>query len=370
MPRKLTADFLVAGAGVFGSWTALELAHRGYSVILADPYGAGNSRASSGGETRIIRGSYGVASHYTRMAMESLAAWKHLFAEYRRLQYFQPCGALFTAESGNAFLDASADALAQCGVRTKRLSAKALARRYPQANFGAGREGLLEPDSGVILARQAVQLVAEAAEQCGVHVVREPVDPAGFRKRFQVGMAIFACGPWLPKLFPEELGSRIWPTRQEVFFFAAGSEYSPSKFPAWVDFGASYYALPDIENRGLKIAFDSHGPAIDPERDNRLVSAASVRRIRQAVAKVFPALQDAPVVETRVCQYENTSNGDFLIDWLRPGVLSVGGGSGHGFKHGPAVGKLAADLAEGKISVPPPQFAFSAKLTKKGRQIY
>lgn len=370
MPRKLAADFLVAGSGVFGSWTALELAHRGHSVILADPFGAGNSRASSGGETRIIRATYGAASHYTRMAVDSLAAWKHLFAEHRRPHYFHPCGALFTAESASPFLEASAEALRESGVRIKRLSPKALSRQYPQVNFGPGREGLLEPDSGVIMARQAVQLVAEAAERRGVHIVREPVNPATFESRFQVGTAIFACGPWLPQLFPEELGSRIWPTRQEVFFFAAGPEYSPAKFPAWVDFGATYYALPDIENRGLKIAFDSHGPAIDPDRDNRIVTPASIRRMRDALAQVLPALKDAPVVETRVCQYENTSNGDFLIDWLRPGVLAIGGGSGHGFKHGPAVGKLAAALAEGKIGVPPPQFAFSAKSTKKTRQIF
>ncbi|BDC51834.1 N-methyl-L-tryptophan oxidase [Bryobacterales bacterium F-183] len=370
MPRKLTADFLVAGAGSFGSWTALELAHRGYSVILADPYGAGNARASSGGETRIIRASYGAARHYTKMAVESLAAWRHLFAAQNKRELFHPCGALFTAEPGNSFLEASADALRDLRVNTRRLTAKALAKQYPQVQFGAGREGLLEPDSGVLMARRAVQLVTEVAEQQGVHVVREPVDPARIKSRFQVGATIFACGPWLPQIFPEELGSRIWPTRQEVFFFGAGPAYAPAKFPAWVDFGATYYALPDIENRGLKIAFDSHGPAIDPDRDTRIVTPASVRRMRQVIAQIMPTLKDAPIVETRVCQYENTSNGDFLIDWLRPGILAVGGGSGHGFKHGPAVGKIAADLAEGKIEIPPSQFAFSVKATKKARQIF
>ncbi|MBS1834918.1 MAG: FAD-dependent oxidoreductase, partial [Acidobacteria bacterium] len=190
------------------------------------------------------------------------------------------------------------------------------------------------------------------------------------KARFDVGATVFACGPWLPAIFPAELGSRVWPTRQEVFFFGAGPQYSASKFPAWVDFEAACYALPDIENRGLKIAFDSHGPAIDPDSANRVVSAASVRRMRGLVAQVLPGLKDAPVVETRVCQYENTSNGDFLIDWLRPGILIAGGGSGHGFKHGPAVGKIAAGLLEGRIANAPPEFAFSAKMTRKSRQIF
>ncbi|MBS1833514.1 MAG: FAD-dependent oxidoreductase, partial [Acidobacteria bacterium] len=296
MPRKLTADFLVAGSGVFGAWTALELSRRGHRVILADPYGPANSRASSGGETRIIRASYGAASHYTQMAVESLAAWKQLFEEYCRLQYHHACGALFTAPSGNEFLEASAANLRAAGVPMERLSAKALAKRYPQLQFDAGREGLLEPASGVLLARRAVQLVAEAAERHGAHIVREPVDPRRLKARFDVGATVFACGPWLPAIFPAELGSRIWPTRQDVFFFGAGPQYSASKFPAWVDFEAACYALPDIENRGLKIAFDSHGPAIDPDVGNRVVSAASVRRMRGLVAQVLPGLKDAPVV--------------------------------------------------------------------------
>ena len=142
-----------------------------------------------------------------------------------------------------------------------------------------------------------------------------------------------------------------------------------SQMPAWVDFGAEIYSLPDIENRGLKVAFDAHGPSFDPETGERVVSPASIRCMREQVARVFPSLAGAPVVETRVCQYENTSNGDFLIDWIAPGMIAVGGGSGHGFKHGPAVGIYAADLAEGRNSVPS-QFSLATKLSRKSREVF
>src|SRR5262249_12216725 len=101
------------------------------------------------------------------------------------------------------------------------------------------------------------------------------------------------------------------------------------------------YGMPDIESRGLKIALDAHGDCVDPDTQSRVVSANAVEQVRTHVARRFPALRHAPIVETRVCQYENTSNGDFLIDQHpeMENVWFVGGGSGHGFKHGPAMGE-------------------------------
>jgi glycine/D-amino acid oxidase-like deaminating enzyme len=181
---------------------------------------------------------------------------------------------------------------------------------------------------------------------------------------------VMACGPWLPKLFPDLLGERIFPTRQEVFYFgvpAGDSRFESHALPVWVDFAEEIYGIPDFRGRGFKVALDRHGPPVDPDTLERVPSPEALERVREFVGRRFPALRGAPVVATEVCQYENTSNGDFLIDRHpdHPNVWLVGGGSGHGFKHGPAVGEyVAARLADGK----PVDAKFSLATKEKGQR--
>jgi glycine/D-amino acid oxidase-like deaminating enzyme len=123
------------------------------------------------------------------------------------------------------------------------------------------------------------------------------------------------------------------------------------RLPGWAEFneGDIYYGFPDLEARGFKIAHDRHGPAMDPDSGDRAFSQAALADVREFMQRRFPALADRPLVESRVCQYENSWNGDLLIDrhpdWNN--VWLVGAGSGHGFKHGPAVGRYAARLVSG-----------------------
>ena len=182
---------------------------------------------------------------------------------------------------------------------------------------------------------------------------------------------MFACGPWLPKLFPELLGERIFPTRQEVFYFGppAGEErFKTPAMPVWVDFAEEIYGMPDFKGRGFKVAPDRHGPPVDPDSLERVVDPESLARVREFVGRRFPALKDAPIVGSEVCQYENTSNGDFLID-RHPeleNVWLVGGGSGHGFKHGPAVGEyVAARILDGKPVEPVFSLATKERVQKR-----
>jgi glycine/D-amino acid oxidase-like deaminating enzyme len=193
-------------------------------------------------------------------------------------------------------------------------------------------------------------------------------------ERISAGQFVFACGAWLGKIFPEILGPRIFPSRQEVFFFGVppgDSQFSARSLPTWLSQADDVYGMPDLESRGFKIAFDSHGERVDPDTQARVVSAESIKRVRDYVAKCFPALANAPIVETRVCQYENTSNGDFLID-RHPEINNVwfaGGGSGHGFKHGPAVGEyVARQLLDGGPAEP--RFSLASKATKQNRAVY
>jgi glycine/D-amino acid oxidase-like deaminating enzyme len=188
---------------------------------------------------------------------------------------------------------------------------------------------------------------------------------------------VFACGPWLPKLFPDLLGRRIFPTRQEVFFFrpsAGDDRFGPGALPGWADFNAGdiFYGFPDLEGRGFKIGHDLHGPAMDPDKGDRTPSPAALAEVRAYMERRFPALRGAPLSEARVCQYENSANGDLLIDLhpARPNVALVGAGSGHGFKHGPAVGAYAARLIMGTLAVPEPRFSLAAKGERQDRAVH
>jgi sarcosine oxidase len=369
-------DVAVIGAGSFGSWIAYTLAERGLRVALADAHGPGNSRSSSGGETRIIRMSYGSSVVYSRMARESLDHWKRVFAESDQENLFVESGALFTAQastaSGASYIESSGATLTRLNIRHERLKPGELKKRYPQFRFAAGSTGLFEPGSGVLLARRAVECVSSAATRLGVTQLRIAVTHKSVRKQISAKRYVFACGPWLPQVFPKQLGSLIFPTRQEIVFFgipAGDVRFRAPQMPVWVDFSTGYYTAPDIESRGFKLGIDIHGPAIDPETDPRIISTSTVKKARAMVAQGFPALANSPIVDSRVCCYENTWNGDFLIDQLEEDLWIAGGGSGHGFKHGPAVGRYVADLFEGSIE-PEPRFTLASKRSRQARGVF
>ena len=384
MSGQKSYDVAVVGAGVFGAWSAWHLAKRGQRVVLIEAYGPGHSRASSGGETRIIRMGYGADELYTRWSKRSLVQWKEFSANtHQRL--FLETGVLWMAGQDDARLCETAATLKRCNVVFEEYDRAALEKRYPQIGLDDIRKGIFEPKSGVLLARRAVAAVVQDAVRLGVeYLCGQAVDPrqAGAVKqvtmkqgdRIAAGQFVFACGAWLGKLFPDVLGSRIFPSRQEVFFFgipAGETRFAPPALPTWLFQEDLVYGMPDIESRGLKIAFDEHGERVDPDTQSRIVSPEMTQAVREYVARRFPALRDAPIVETRVCQYENTSSGDFLID-RHPEMENVwfaGGGSGHGFKHGPAVGEyLAGQLLDGAPSEP--RFSLDTKKTTQHRAVY
>ena len=385
MTATKTYDVAVVGAGVFGAWTALHLAKRGKRILLLDAYGPGHSRSSSGDESRIIRMGYGADEIYTQWSRRSLVQWKELFAATAKQELFQKTGVLWLAESENAQLLATVDALGRNQVEFEQLDRAALGHRYPQINLEGIAAGIYEPESGVLMARRAVAATAAEAVRLGVEVklaaIAEPhgsgtieyvTSSAG--EKFVAKEFVFACGAWLAKLFPAFLEDRIFPTRQTVFYFgipAGDDRFSSPALPTWLIKNDECYGMPDLETRGLKIAMDQHGERIDPDTQSRVVTSTEVEEIRRLVAYRFPALAHAPIVETRVCQYENTWNGDFLID-RHPTLSNVwlaGGGSGHGFKHGPAVGEYVTrqilDDAE-----PEPRLLLASKETLQHRTVY
>jgi monomeric sarcosine oxidase len=383
---KTNFDFVVVGAGAFGAWTALHLQRSGASVAIVDAYGPGNSRSSSGGETRILRMGYGADELYTQWAIRSVPQWRELFALTGE-NLFVRTGVLWLGHDRDPHLPEMMKLLTRHQVPCERLDAADIRRRYPQLKLPDVSLGVLEPESGVALARRAVQAVARNLKQSGVAMMSGAVEPpqgsgrlsevrvAG-RQSLSAAAFVFACGAWLPKIFPDVLAGKIFPTRQEVFFFGppAGNDgFAVGKMPAWLHHSHPDrpYVLPDIESRGFKIALDRHGPEFDPDHGSRVVSLESMEHVREYLREHVPELARAPVVETRVCQYENTWNGDFLID-RHPefeNVWLAGGGSGHGFKHGPAVGEYLSRLI---LEHAPAEHRFSlaGKQTRQMRGVY
>lgn len=386
---RATYDVAVIGAGVFGAWSAYFLQKSGAKVILLDAYSPGNSRSSSGGESRIIRMGYGADEIYTRWSMRALPLWKELFANAGRPELFHQTGVLWIAPEKYQYALDSLEVLRRNNIACEKLSSNDLRQRYPQIAFEDDAWGIFEPESGVLMARRAVHAVVDQAVRSGAAyrhaaVVNPPGDKvlasittvAG--QEISAGSYVFACGSWLPKIFPKLLGPRIFTSRQEIIFFGVpggDDRFAPPAIPTWLYLKDQFYGMPDIEARGFKIADDQHGPSVDPDTQSRVASPEAIEAARQFVARRFPALKNAPVVETRVCQYENTSNGDFLIDRhpQMENVWLVGGGSGHGFKHGPSVGEYVAAQVTGGLGArahAEPRFSLATKLSTQNRVVH
>lgn len=376
---------VVVGAGVFGTWTAHHLLARGVAVTLIDAYGPANSRSSSGDETRIVRCGYGPDAIYSEMARRSLEQWRALSDRLGRPEaLWHPAGVLWLAAGSDRYTADTHDTLTRLGTAPERLSSAAVRSRFPEFDTDGIDIVLFERDGGVVASRRAVRALAVDLEKGGavLSTARVVAPMAGqlraLRTSDGVDVAgdrfVFACGAWLPRLFPTLLRNRIRPTRQVVTYFGTPGDderFIAARMPAWIDFPSGIYGTPDIEGRGVKVGIDEHGGPIEPDGDDRIPDQQSVARARAWLARRVPALAHAPVVESRVCAYENTETGDFLIDRHpdHDNVWIVGGGSGHGFKHGPAVGELAARMVlDGER--PDARFAIESKGTSARRTVY
>jgi glycine/D-amino acid oxidase-like deaminating enzyme len=368
--RRAAPHVAVVGSGAFGGWTALHLLRGGARVTLLDAWGAGNSRASSGGETRVIRGVYGARPLYIDLVTRAFALWRENEARFKRRLYHRT-GALWMFQGDDAYARGAMPYLTKAGLAVRELSVAEASRRWPQIDFDGVRTIFHEEEAGYLTARQACETVRESFVAEGGEYRTAQATPGGIAAGEMGSLAlgdgttvradrfVFACGPWLGRVFPDVIGNLIRATRQEVFYFgvpAGDSRFDETACPVWVDFADRlFYGIPGNERRGFKVADDTHGAPIDPTDVERLPSAEALARARQVMAARFPALAKGPLVESRVCQYENSPDGDFIID-RHPAASNVwlaGGGSGHGFKMGPAIGEHVAALVLGTVNVQP-----------------
>ncbi len=352
----------VIGAGAMGGWSALQMRRVGASVTLLDQTGPAHDGASSGDASRVFRHTYADLA-MTRLAKRARALWLDFQTQWKTPLY-QESGVLWLVSTDADEVEKAGLAnLKREGIDHESLTRHALVERFPQLNLDGVRHGFIEKPAGFLRARTACQKVVEvfAHERGDYRQTQAKLGTQtgakldflklGDGSEFCADIYLFACGSWLKAMFPDWLGSAIRPTRQEVFTFSAPDE-AVASLPVWADHGEEFwYGIPDPQQKTFKIANDTRGAPFDPARADRTPSCEGLAQARAKMASRFPSLAQAPLESSRVCHYENTPDLGLFFD-RHPELTNVwvmGGGSGHGFKHGPALGEMAAEvLLQGK----------------------
>jgi len=370
-----STEIVVVGAGAFGGWTALYLREMGFTVTLIDQYGPGNSRATSGGETRQIRAVYGEREIYTRWVLQAFERWKAREAEWGKTLFFRT-GQLSLAREWTKELTDTRRVFNKLGVKYDVVSHDDLVRQYPQMNLESIDFAMRTPSTGVLKAREGCVAVAQAFERKGGRFVTAKVD-LGRRsagklqdvtistgQRVAAQTFVFACGPWLPKVFPSVMAGKLETPRRVVFFYGTppGDErFTYPNFPTWsVD---NAYGFPSIEGKGFKVVPTFERVLVDPDTQEHTLTADELRKGREFAAKWFPALANQPLVESKVCQREDSIDEHFIVT-QHPDLTNVwlvGGGSGHGYKHGIMLGDYVARRVVGRDDQPELAATFALK---------
>lgn len=312
-----------------------------------------------------MRCAYGPDQPYTELAARALKLWAKYERRWKR-RFLHRAGVLWMASSNDdAFERGSREPLRQAGIKFRELSAGQMKKRWPQVCFEGVDWGIYEPECGYLDARSSCLAVVDAFVAGGGKYRQLAVTADGLEQALPGGLTlsdgsrlkadyyVFACGPWLGKLFPETIGDLVRPTKQDIFFFgtpAGDPRFNDTHLPVWGDHREHFfYGIPGSDRRGFKVADDTRGPGFDPTSGERVASPDTLRGVREHLAFRFPAMKDAPLIETRVCQYEQTPDEHFISDRhpRMENVWLLGGGSGHGFKHGPAIGEMMAELVLG-----------------------
>jgi sarcosine oxidase len=355
----MSESAIVVGAGIFGVSIANQLAGHGWRVTLVDQDEPGNQRATSSSLSRVIRFGHGADTWYTRLAWRARTLWRQLEEETHTSLLVEGGLVWFVSEHQDSDLaEHSETALRAEGIPVERLKPVEVAALYPSLDAGDLAFGVLEPAAGALHARKAVRVLAELAAAKGARTVRGEARPAGDPRGSAVALdgevlhadrVVWACGPWLPKLFPGVVGLRV--ARCEYYYYRAPGGWTMPPLPIWYDFHGPFYGVFDLDGHGLKIAPDDAEADrdFDPQHGGRELDDRNEVGARAYLARRFPALAGLERAGGRVCQYELTPDNEFIIAPL-PATASawvIGGGSGHGFKHGPALGEYVERLLTG-----------------------
>jgi len=358
-----TFDVAIVGTGVMGAAAACELAREGARVAMIDQSPLPNPRAASVDHSKVFRFAY-PDPLYVKLAVDSLNRWRKIESETGSRLLTQT-GALLIGKREPSLETECYEAMRSLGLDSEKLDSRQASARFPQFNSSAFAYGVYDPGGAILRAETAVRALIDLAPQRGVEIIEGErviearqagsrvsiVDESGHD--IECERAMIASGPWSRKLLPF-LEDKLTTTRQEIVYFEPGPEQSnssalsfePNRFPIFLELESGFYGLPIHHAGAMKIANHHKGAEVDPDAAEDHVGEQFIERCRAFFAEFIPGLADARVREARVCVYNNTPDDDFIIDWhpQLAGILVVTGFSGHGFKFGPAIGRIAADL--------------------------
>ena len=360
------SDVIVVGAGAFGAWTAYYLRQLGARVRLVDAYGPGNSRATSGDETRGVRSSYGDrgihAELWTAWANRAIDRWAAFDAEWgraMRVSLFFTTGDFIFRAAPEAFTQRTQEIWKQLRIPFELPMVEDVARDYPQFDLTKIAFAMYDPRAGVVRARRACEVIAEAFRQSGGEMLMghaalgardgerlQSIQTTGPTATLSAATFVLALGPWFPKAFPELMASRIRTPLGHVHYFGTppgDDRFTFPNIPSWNFPGVTGWAALPPDNRGFRVRLRGSAPT-DPDTSDRAFDRSHDTLARAFLAERFPRLAKAPLLETRACHYEMSASGNFIIDRF-PGFSNVwvaGGGTAEGFKFGPIIGEYIA----------------------------
>jgi len=360
-----TFDVVIVGGGVMGASAACELEGDGATVALIDQSLLPNPRAASVDHSKVFRYAY-PEPFYVGLAIDALKRW-HDIELKTGIHVLTQTGALLLGRREPSFELDCFKAMRSLGVESEKLDSPEATARFPQFNSNAFAYAVYDPSGAILHAETAVRALIDSARSRVKIIEGERVTGVEGQashivisteqgKSFECERVIIASGPWSRKLFPV-LDQELTTTRQEIVYFEPlrledSLAFAPNRFPIFLELETGFYGFPIHHSGAMKIANHHKGPLVDPDETNRPVDEQFINRCREFFSEFIPGLADARVLETRVCIYNNTPDDDFIIDWhpQLERVLVVTGFSGHGFKFGPTIGRIAADLVRRRVT--------------------
>lgn len=352
---------VIVGGGIMGVCAAYYLAGKGRSVVLLDQSDIPNQRAASGDHLRVFRLSYGKDEFYTSMAHKTLPLWLELNTITGEKLLVQN-GVLEFAPKAHGYEEDCFKVLKDMKIPVRRLEKKEIQRSYPMINTRAMQYAILHPDGGMLWAQRAVGAISALAQRKGAkfrtqtkvvavlkdkkHGIKGVKDAAG--KVWEAEQYLFASGAWNAELLK---GLPIKVTRQFQMYvrppFNRG-RYRPEHFPVFASLQTGFYGFPLHIHGFLKVGDHKKGPPGKPGKDEATPPAFE-KKVRAFFKRFIPELAAFTEFEGAVCYYDNTKDGDFIVDRLpdAQNAFVLGGFSGHGFKFGPLIGKTIAELMLG-----------------------
>lgn len=353
-------DVGIVGLGAMGSMTALELARRGQRVIGFDRFRPPHPFGSSTGRSRIIREAYFEHPQYVPLVQRAYVKWAELERD-GKLPLLSLTGGLMIGPPEGILVTGARRSATLHGLPFEMLTARDLRRRFPVFRARQNEAGLYEPRAGVLRPEAAIETALALAASVGADLrfdqpvlewraAAEAISVLTSTGEYRVRRLVLAGGAWMAGTLPGvPLGLTV--ARQPLFWFEPKGDralVSPEQMPVFIwewAAGQLFYGFPD-QGSGVKVAIHHQGEPADPDTVQRPAGPEEAERLRVIMAELTPAF-NGRLLESAVCLYTNTPDGDFLIDRSPADarVILASPCSGHGFKFAPALGEVLADLA-------------------------